>query len=466
MCDTVVAIGNSTKDGSVIFGKNSNREPNEVHNVEYKERQKFKSNSEVKCTYISIPQVEETYEVLLLKPFWMFGAEMGSNEFGVTIGNEAVWTKIPVKKTGLLGMDLIRLALERSKSSFEALKVITELLVKYGQGGPGKRETGKARYYHNSFIIADPKEAWILETVDEFWIAEKVKDIRAISNTLSIGDKYDLIHPSLIDFAINKGYCNSDKDFHFSRCFIPNFKIYHALTDTQERAQVFAKAKDRQQCITSFLLKNKGKITPNDVMSVLRKHNIAPEEEKKWSASKAKAKSPCQHHTGLTVPDQTVGTHVAHLKKNVQIHWVTGSSAPCTSIFKPIFLPKPGLVVVLQLGDEKYNSESLWWHHEKLHRLVLQDYQKRLSVYKEERDQLEDHFRNSIHNIIANLSSTPSEEDHEKMKRVTKEAFEISRKKTDEWIEKVKVLPFEKKASSFYLRRWNRLSKKDQLCID
>jgi len=35
MCDTVVAVGESTKDGSIILGKNSNRVPNEVHNVEY-----------------------------------------------------------------------------------------------------------------------------------------------------------------------------------------------------------------------------------------------------------------------------------------------------------------------------------------------------------------------------------------------------------------------------------------------
>ena len=33
MCDTIVALGNSTSDGSVIFGKNSDREPNEAHEV-------------------------------------------------------------------------------------------------------------------------------------------------------------------------------------------------------------------------------------------------------------------------------------------------------------------------------------------------------------------------------------------------------------------------------------------------
>jgi dipeptidase len=79
----------------------------------------------VRCTYIEIPQVAETFAVLLAKPFWIWGAEMGANEKGVTIGNEAVFTKVPMEKQpGLIGMDFLRLALERAATARFALEVI------------------------------------------------------------------------------------------------------------------------------------------------------------------------------------------------------------------------------------------------------------------------------------------------------------------------------------------------------
>jgi hypothetical protein len=91
--------------------------------------------SKVKCTYIEIEQAEETYEVLLLKPYWIWGAEMGCNEYGLNIGNEAVFTKEPNGKESLIGMDMLRIALERCKTSKEAVDLIVQLLEMYGQGG-------------------------------------------------------------------------------------------------------------------------------------------------------------------------------------------------------------------------------------------------------------------------------------------------------------------------------------------
>ena len=197
MCDTMVAIGNSTADGAVLFAKNSDREPNEAHELLFVPAARHVLGDEVRCTYISIPQIEETYAVLLAKPFWIWGAEMGANEHGVTIGNEAVFSKVAYDKDpGLIGMDFLRLALERCKTAESALRTLIRLLEVYGQGG----NCGFAHklYYHNSFIVADGTEAWVLETAGRQWAAQKVRDVRSISNALSIDDDWDMASPDLI----------------------------------------------------------------------------------------------------------------------------------------------------------------------------------------------------------------------------------------------------------------------------
>ncbi|RLE90716.1 MAG: peptidase U34, partial [Thermoprotei archaeon] len=64
MCDTLVALRGSTADGITLFGKNSDREPNEAQVLEYYPRMRHDEGS-VKCTYIEVPQVKETYAVLI-----------------------------------------------------------------------------------------------------------------------------------------------------------------------------------------------------------------------------------------------------------------------------------------------------------------------------------------------------------------------------------------------------------------
>jgi secernin len=64
------------------------------------------------------------------------------------------------------------LGLERGGNARESVDVITSHLEKYGQGGACVE--GGDWSYHNSFIIADSNEAWVLETVCQYWVAEKI----------------------------------------------------------------------------------------------------------------------------------------------------------------------------------------------------------------------------------------------------------------------------------------------------
>ena len=169
MCDAFVALKTATADGSVIFGKNSDREPNEAMALEWVPGGTHGSDERVRCTYVEIPQARQTFDVLLCRPFWMWGAEMGANQKGLVVGNEAVFTRMSVdREEALTGMDLLRLALERAGSAEQAVEVIVGLLADHGQGGICGY-TDRRMVYHSSFLCADPSDAWVLETAGSLW---------------------------------------------------------------------------------------------------------------------------------------------------------------------------------------------------------------------------------------------------------------------------------------------------------
>ncbi|XP_050683655.1 secernin-3 [Leptidea sinapis] len=222
-CDTFVVLPPLTKGNLVIFGKNSDRPQNEVQEVILVKDRIL--GTKLKCTYITIDEsVDPINSVMLSKPAWMWGAEMGANNKNVVIGNEAVWTNnndgegdARVKR--LLGMDLVRLGLERGNSAEEALNVITDLLGKYGQGGPCS-ECDDSHFYHNTFLIADTKEAWVLETSGKIWAAEKIENsYRNISNGLTITTKIDKHSTDLYNDAKQMGVWDGKSEFNFSAAF-------------------------------------------------------------------------------------------------------------------------------------------------------------------------------------------------------------------------------------------------------
>lgn len=300
MCDTFVALPNSTLNGNVIFGKNSDRPQGEIQDVVVIPAKNYNSNQNVECTYISIPQVEKTFAVILSKPRWMWGAEMGANECGVVIGNEAVWTVEPYKTKGLLGMDLVRLGLERGKTALEALYVITSLLKEYGQGGNCAENF--AMNYHNSFILADAHEAWVLETAGKYWVAERIQqETRSISNNLSIRNSGDLRHPDVIHYAVNQGWCTGDDDFDFARIFSEGGFSESLSIDSRE-------GRVRQLCRL-----NEGKFSVETAQSILREHkgNI------------------CMH--GVF---ESAGSQVSSLSPDGCKHWFIEQPFPCQQPYK------------------------------------------------------------------------------------------------------------------------------------
>ncbi|MEX2114457.1 MAG: hypothetical protein WD845_14785 [Pirellulales bacterium] len=387
MCDTMAVVS----DDGVLFAKNSDREPNEGQFLDWHPRQAHPAGTRLRCTWIEIPQARETFAVLVSRPFWMWGAEMGANEFGVTIGNEAVFTRQPYAKSGLTGMDLLRLALERSASAAGAVQTIVSLLEEFGQGG-GCKLADPGFTYHNSFIVADPRTAFVVETAGRHHAVEPIKDARSISNGLTI----------------------------------PGFAERHSDT-----IKTYVSACRLRRGRTQSLVQHAR--TPVDMAAILRDHG-SHRGTPKYSWMNGGLGAPCVHAGGLVAASQTTASWIAQLRPGDTRHWVTATAAPCTSVFKPVAVDRP-----LDLGPvptDRADDESLWWRHERLHRLALRDPARLVARYAAERDELEQAW----------FSDPPD----------SAEAFAVADRLLARWTEDILSQPTIDTRPGFVRRYWQR----------
>src|SRR5215213_1994861 len=192
VCDCLVALAPATAAGRTLWAKNSDRPPGEAQRLEWHPPRR--DEGPVRATHVEVASAAgPTLGVLGSRPRWMWGFEHGVNEAGVAAGNDTIYTTLDPRPAppGLPGMDLVRLALERAPTAEAAVAVVVELLERYGQGGTGHH--GAHRPYWSSFLVADPGEAWVLETSGTTWEAERVEGTRATSNRTTI-PSFDAAH--------------------------------------------------------------------------------------------------------------------------------------------------------------------------------------------------------------------------------------------------------------------------------
>jgi secernin len=189
-------------------------------------------------------------------------------------------------------MDLVRLGLERGATARAALEVMTGLLEAHGQGGAcAEGDPGFA--YHNGFLIADPREAWVLETAGRHWAAQRiVRGTRNISNALTIRKDYDL--------------CSAGVAAHGRTDFTAAFST----------APADPPAGSRQACGARLLARHAGRITPDAMMAILRDHDSGI----------------CMH--GMVATTASMVSRLAG--PDGHEHWATGRPYPCANRFVPL----------------------------------------------------------------------------------------------------------------------------------
>lgn len=227
-----------------------------------------------------IPEAEVTYNVI-----------GNINEYQVSIGETTFGGREElVDTTGILDYgSLIYIALQRSKTAREAIKVMTTLTDKYGYCSGGE-----------TFTICDPNEAWIMEMIgkgpgrkETVWVAVRIPDdaICAHANqsrirTFNQKDKKNVMFSKdCITFAREKGwFSGKDADFSFCEAYAyPDFSgrrfcearvwsFFNHFSTDMERYLPYAEGKVKDAEPMPLWIKPNRKVSVQDIQECMRDH--------------------------------------------------------------------------------------------------------------------------------------------------------------------------------------------------
>ena len=371
--------------GGVLFGKNSDRERNEAQTVEFFAGAHHGDGERVEMHVYRHPTGSPDIRGAAVPAVLDLGRRNGRQRTWRVVGNEAVHARIaPQQEPALLGMDLLRLALERSATAAQAVDVITDLLEQFGQGGSCGHLT--PRYYHNSFIIADPREAYVLETVGRMWAVERATaSVRFPMPTASAEAQCERarVDRTCAEARLVPGRCGP-------RC--------GSLVQRHEagRDQPWPRPLHAFNCIAASLCQP---AACGDVMAILRDHgarrNPTPTGIRRTQRT---ARSACTRQTAIGEGRRSARWY-PNCRADRIVHWVTATAAPCTSIFKPV-LPGMALPAHGPRPTDRFDPSTLWWRHEQLHRAMLEEFPIHLAAIRAERDALEVAFRTRIDGVV------------------------------------------------------------------
>ena len=226
-----------------------------------------------------IPEAAQTYSVI-----------GNINEWQVTIGETTYGGREEMAdSTGIMDYgSLIYVALQRSKTAREAIKVMTTLANTYGYNSEGE-----------TFTICDPNEAWIMEMMGKgagskgaVWVALRIPDdaVCAHANQSRIGkfnmkDKKNVMYAKdVVSFARSKGWFQGkDADFSWKMAYAkPDFSgrrfcdarawsmLNHFYDMTPYLDWALGKNPDAQD-MPLWVVPNK-KVSVQDVENVMRDH--------------------------------------------------------------------------------------------------------------------------------------------------------------------------------------------------
>ncbi|HQF99258.1 MAG TPA: hypothetical protein PLX98_12750, partial [Candidatus Aminicenantes bacterium] len=265
------------------------------------------------------------------------------------------------------------------------IAALTETYGQFGSGLPGQRLEGA---YDNSYLVADPREAWILETAGIRWAAKRIEGGTAsISNTLSLGGSLDLSSADLAAHAREKGWWKGSSEAAFSF-----EQAYSAEGRDQEIAR--GRAQVRANCSLGLLREKSGSIDESWMKRIARDRSTDPSLDLDATASSCVASLPAD---GGGLP----------------VFWWC-ASVPSSGIFVPFFVHGTELPAFLSAAGtagkrvvapetaptDRYSPDSYWWVFRDLTDLVNLDRPGRLAAVRKEFDALEQSFAAALPPVL------------------------------------------------------------------
>lgn len=363
-----------TADGSVLFFHQEDLSRYALHHVRVTPRQThdLRQNPNVQLYWIEIPQVRTTYGYIAGHTFdddyVPGGLSFGVNEHGVAIGMNVGYPKEPLPdRDGMLWSDFMKIVLERATTAAEAVEILAALTETYhNTDDPGQ-----------IFGIADPNEAWVFEASVTRWVAKRVPDdgMWVIANRYTIGTEWDRASEDLVEFAIENGWYDPERDgpFHFSR-------VYTRDTYDSRREWFPNRPYDylREARSYDFLAKAaaNGGVTVQDVMELMRDH---------YNGTFLYHDPPHQSPYRNIEISRTVSSIVAQLRSDMpdgvgHLAWIT-LSPPATTPYLPFHVGITSVAAPVETGVAyngmaDFDPDSAWWSFSVIRDQVEQDWGK------------------------------------------------------------------------------------------
>jgi len=412
-CDTFAVQAEHSAMGGTLLAKNSDRPARECQPLHHLGARR--GDEKIRLAYVEIADVPETIPHLGSSPYWCWGHELGLNAHGVGIGNEAIFTRGLAENAlrhrhgehvepGILGMELVRLGLERGDSAAATLEVMTVLVERHGQWGAGTRGDDRAAAaYDNSYLVADASEIWVLETTGRQWAAKKVEQPTwSLSNEPTLRDDWTLCAADLADTAVRNGWWSPG----------PRLDFAAAVTDPDVPLQVSHMRLQRSRTLLAECL-GQGKVGFDQARMILSDHfEDSFLQGPTFNPARPDFLTLCMHESpaGFTWGNTAASSIMVSPRLGTPLMW-WAPATPCTSVYVPVTVQDAGVPETLSragsahaTGPSPEDAEqdgpadaSYWWRFQRLLETVNGDelgsaYQERQPLVRSVLDRLQADF--------------------------------------------------------------------------